>query len=94
MAQAKVQYKRVYVNVEVNFDSTGRMLPRALIWSDGKKYDIDRVLDIRPAYAEKAGGQGDRYKIKVRGADRELFFEHSADLSSPIVGRWFVEGRA
>ena len=40
------------------------MLPRTIVWEDGLKYDIDRVIDIRPAYAAKAGGQGDRYTIQ------------------------------
>ena len=89
MTQEK--YRRVYVNVDVRFDSGGMMHPRALVWTDGRRYEIDRVLDVRPAHAEKAGGQGDRYKIRVRGKERELFFEHSACPESPQVGRWFVE---
>ncbi len=91
MIQAK--YRRVYVNVDVRFDSAGRMHPRALMWTDGRKYEIDRVIDVRPAHAKKAGGQGDRYKIRVHGQERELFFEHSTSPESPQVGRWFVECR-
>ena len=45
MAQAQPQYKRVYVQVDVEFSPEGRMLPRALVWQDGKRYEIDRVLD-------------------------------------------------
>ena len=52
------------------------------------------MLDIRPAHAEKAGGQGDRYKVKMKGLEKQLFFEHNSDASSFMVGRWFVEGRA
>lgn len=52
------------------------------------------MLDIRPAHAEKAGGQGDRYKVKMKGLEKQLFFEHNTDASSFMVGRWFVEGRA
>lgn len=53
-------------------------------------YEIDRVLDVRPAYAER-GGQGDRYKIIVDNRERYLFFEHSTDFGQPMTGRWFVE---
>lgn len=94
MAQAQPQYKRVYVQVDVEFSPEGRMFPRALVWQDGKRYEIDRVLDIRPAHAEKAGGQGDRYKVKMKGLERQLFFEHNTNTSSSVIGRWFVEGRA
>ena len=94
MAQTTLTYKRVYVDVDVRFDNAGRMMPRVLTWKDGRKYEIDKVLDVRPAHAARAGGQGDRYKVRMRGQERELFFEHSTDMSSPNVGRWFVEGKA
>ena len=54
-----VQYKRVYVEVEVQFISGGSMRPRALIWRDGRKYEIERILDVRPArrsLADRATG--------------------------------------
>ena len=50
---------KVYVPVRVAFDETGRMFPRAIRWEDGQVYEIDRVLDVRPSYAARAGGQGD-----------------------------------
>lgn len=93
MAQTAARYKRVYVDVDVSFDPDGKMIPRTLVWTDGRPYEIDRVLDVRPAHAEKAGGQGDRYKVRMRGQERELFFEHNPDMSSRIVGRWFVEAK-
>ena len=67
------------------------MLPRAIVWEDGHRYEIDRGIDVRPAYAAKAGGQGDRYTIKVGGQQKYLFFERSTNLSGDIIGRWFVE---
>lgn len=54
---------------------------------------IDRVLDIRPAVAMKAGGQGDRYTIRVLGRDSYLFFERNASKNGNSIGRWFVERR-
>ena len=82
---------KVYVPVEVSFDEKGRMYPRRIHWEDGQAYDVDRILDVRPAYAARAGGQGDRYKVKMRNQERELFFEHNPETGSPQVGRWFVE---
>lgn len=93
MAQISNEYQRIYVNVDVRFDPAGRMVPRTLIWTDGRSYEIDKVLDVRPAHAQKAGGQGDRYKVSVLGRERELFFEHSTQVGTPQVGRWFVEGK-
>ena len=48
---------KVYVSVFVEHRSDGTMLPREIIWEDGQKYEIDRVIDIRPAYAAKAGAR-------------------------------------
>ena len=78
---------KVYVSVFVEHRSDGTMLPREIIWEDGQKYEIDRVIDIRPAYAAKAGGQGDRYTIQVNGARTYLYFERSTNLTGNTIGR-------
>ena len=92
MTNANAEAARIYVAVEADFDENGAITPRELTWSDGRRYEIDRVLDVRPAAARKAGGQGDRYTIRVRGQTRYLFFERSANLNGANIGRWFVEG--
>lgn len=84
---------KVYVAVDVFFLRDGTMLPRRLTWEDGKHYDIDRVIAVRPAYAEKAGGMGDRYTVRIQGQERFLFFEHALDPQNHQVGRWFLERR-
>ena len=85
---------KVYVPVEVQFRSDGRMLPRMITWEDGTKFEIDRVSDIRQAAAMRAGGQGDRYTIFINGKQSYLFFERSANQSGNNIGRWFVERRS
>lgn len=85
--------RKVYVGVYSYTDPDGRMLPRELAWEDGTVYEIDRILDIRQAAAMKAGGQGDRYTISVRGQRSYLFFERSEKLAGNNIGRWFVERR-
>ena len=87
----KPQYLKKYVNVRVDFNDEGIMLPRSIVWTDGHEYAIDRVKDIRSAPALKAGGQGDRYTVVVAGKERFLFFEHNADYGNERIGRWFVE---
>ena len=84
---------KAYVPVKVDFREDGVMLPRIITWEDGRSYPIDRVIDIRPAHAAKAGGQGDRYTIQVHGARTYLFFERTTNLTGNIIGRWFVERR-
>ena len=87
------RYIRQYVEVSVNFDSSGKMQPNALVWEDGHRYEIDRVREIQPAPALKAGGMGSRFTVRIAGRERYLFFEHSADPRSVRPGRWFVERR-
>ena len=84
---------KVYVRVRADFSEEGIMLPREITWEDGKKFEIDRILDIRQAPALKAGGQGDRYTIMVQGKQSYLFFERSTNLTGNVIGRWFVERR-
>ena len=72
---------KVYVSVFVEHRSDGTMLPREIIWEDGQKYEIDRVIDIRPAYAAKAGGQGDRYTIQVNGARTYLYLNLTSRMN-------------
>ena len=93
MQTAAIKPPKVYVAVRVEFTADGTMLPRELTWEDGEKFDIDRVTDIRQAAAMKAGGQGDRYTIWVRGRQSYLFFERNHSLTGNNLGRWFVERR-
>lgn len=86
------QYK-VYVAVELSVDKEGHIRPKSLTWEDGVTYEIDKLLDVRPGYAAKAGGQGDRYTIVVQGKRTYLYFERSPNLTGNVIGRWFVERR-
>ena len=92
-SQHKPRSPKVYVQVKADFREDGVMLPREIIWEDGVTYEIDKVLQITQAAAMRAGGQGDRYKIRVRGKESYLFFERSANLTGNNIGRWFVERR-
>lgn len=85
---------KVYVPVNATFGADGKMRPRMLYWEDGRTYTIDKVLDVRPAAAARAGGQGDRYTVEIEGKVSYLFFEHNTTYGTPIIGRWFVERKA
>lgn len=88
-----IRSPKVYVSVVAQFQADGSLRPLELTWEDGRKYTIDRVTDIRQAPAMKAGGQGDRYTIRINGQHSYLFFERSEKNSGDNVGRWFVERR-
>ena len=84
---------KVYVAVKADIAENGKTIPRQITWEDGTKYEIDRILDIRQAAAMKAGGQGDRYTVRIGGRQSYLFFERSTNLAGNNIGRWFVERR-
>lgn len=75
-------YDKVYVEVVVEFNIDGKMIPKSLRWDDGTVYEIDKILDERRAASLKAGGQGIRYLCQIHGKERFLFYEKP---------KWFVE---
>ncbi|MHB8062705.1 MAG: hypothetical protein ACYDG2_08750 [Ruminiclostridium sp.] len=76
--------RKVFVEVVANFYSDGTLTPKLIIWEDGRKYEINKVLEVKKAASLKVGGQGIRYKCRISGKDTCLFLED---------GRWFVEGK-
>lgn len=87
----KRTYDRIYVKVNTDFDSTGYMMPRSIIWSDGRIFKIDEIRDFRPAAALESNRSGDCYTVVIHGEEKHLFFEKTGELFAARVGRWFVE---
>ena len=74
---------KTFVTVTAVHDAEGKTKPLALVWTNGKQYEIDRVTDVRQAPSLRGGGLGMRYTVKVRGKEVYLFEDE---------GRGFVEG--
>ena len=83
--------ERIYVKVNSDFDSTGFMQPRSIIWQDGRVFPIDSVRDFRPASSLDQRLPGDCYTVVIKGETKHLFFERSQDRFASHFGRWFVE---
>lgn len=73
---------KAYVEVIADFSSDGRMKPLRLIWEDGRKYDVDRILRVDRCASLKEGGAGIRYVCRILGRRVELYYEEN--------GFWFV----
>lgn len=73
-----------YIDVIAKFDMDGNIKPLAVVWEDGKLYEIDRVLDMRPAVSLKAGGAGIRYLCRIQGHERYVWLEEN---------KWFIEAK-
>lgn len=76
--------RKVYVKVLSETDEEGNISPIEITWEDGRSYIIDKVTDIRRAYAGKVGGTAMRYSVRIAGKDTYIFKED---------GKWFVESK-
>lgn len=68
----------------VKYLEDGTIMPLAIYWSEGKFYEIDRVIDIRPCASLKAGGAGIRYTCMIQGHEKYIWLEEN---------KWFVEAK-
>ena len=78
--------RKVYVCVNADFTSEGKVLPRWFLWEDGRKYVIDRIIDTQRAASLKAGGIGLRYTIRVKGKETYIWLEDNEN-------KWFMQGK-
>ena len=76
---------KIYVDVNVEFQKDGTLIPRSIIWDDGKVYEIQKVTNVRRAASLVAGATGIRYTIYIDGYESHLYFGDNR--------RWFVEGK-
>lgn len=76
--------RRAYVKVVVEYSPEGKIRPLSVEWEDGRRFEVDRLLDVRRAASTRAGGQGMRYTVRILGHETYLFEDE---------GRWFVEAK-
>lgn len=73
---------KTFITVIAAHNPKGEIKPISIIWEDGRKYSVDKVLDVRIAASLKMGGQGRRYTCRIHG--KEVFLFHDS-------GQWFIE---
>lgn len=66
---------KTFIEVIAEHDREGRIKPLSITWADGRKYSIDKVLDVRVAASLKMGGKGLRYTCKIHGKQVFLFYD-------------------
>jgi hypothetical protein len=71
-----------YVDVIVLNRKDGKIMPLALVWSNGVRYPIDKVSQVTRAASTLSGGTGIRYTCRIQNQERYLYFEED---------RWFIE---
>ena len=73
---------KVYIDVNEDRLADGTVLPCAITWEDGMRYEIDQIMDIRKAASLKCGGAGLRYTVRIGESVTYMWFEEN---------RWFVK---
>ena len=63
MVQGIAARRKRYVEVEATFLEDGRIVPRAVIWHDGRRFPVRAVLGVRRCTSLKVGGEGVRYDV-------------------------------
>ena len=74
---------KVNLDILVEHKADGKVLPKMILWPDGRRFVIDKVLEVKQAPALKVGGIGTRYLCMIGGRERAIF---------EVRGLWFVEG--
>lgn len=78
-------YEKVYIEMNETVTKDGRVLPRKFKWIEGNDeytYEIGKILEIKKTAAPHVGGLATRYKVRINGQDKCLWYEGP---------RWFVE---
>ena len=78
-----MQCRKRYVEVIAHYDPEGQIKPLAIYWPENRElYEVDKVLDVRPAASLKGGGAGIRYTCRIKGRETYIWLEDT---------KWFVE---
>lgn len=80
----KVQHKKTYVQVAVDFYPDGRVRPTMIKWRDGRQFYIDMIKEIQDVVIPDAQPIV-HYICVVWGRDCSLCFENNL--------KWFVSER-
>lgn len=80
-----VNYEKVYISVYLKINTDGIMKPVEIEWTDGTRYDIDKIIDERNAPPEHTGGVLTRkYKVIIKGREKIIYLDKQTN-------KWFVE---
>ncbi len=73
---------KIYLIVNAKHDTDGSRVPISIVWSDGRVFEVDKVLEVKSAASIKGGSLGIRYRCKIMGKEVDLFDDE---------GKWFME---
>ena len=74
---------KTYVTVKACFNPEGEISPEAVIWEDGRSFDIDRVTEVRMAAIPAVKATAEKMRAGFRKPDGSFsyFADHSSQVS-------------
>jgi hypothetical protein len=73
---------KIFIEVTAKHNIDGSVRPLTLKWTDGRVFEIDRLIDACQAPSLKGGGLGIRYTCRIYNKEVYLFDDE---------GCWFIE---
>lgn len=77
-------YQKQMVEVIALFSIDGQIIPLEIIWIDGKRFRVDKVMTKKRVPSRTGGLLVERYTILVEGQQRYLYYQKEGE-------KWFVE---
>ena len=63
--------KKTYVKVECQCSEDGAVIPKTIIWHDGRRWTVDRVIHSCASYNGEF--EGIRYTVKIGSAEKNIY---------------------
>lgn len=71
-----------YVGVQAMHELDGSITPLVMHWPDGRKFEVDKILDVRTS-ATVGNGLGKRYICQICNKQVNLFLDND--------GKWYIK---
>ena len=71
-----------FVDVIALMPTTGKVIPRSIIWETGQIFEIDKILEIKRQASTKGGGAGIKFTCQIKGQRKSIFLKGYT---------WFIE---
>lgn len=72
----------VYVRVIADMKPKMQIMPKSIIWEDGREFAIDEIKDVRQVLVSGMGKECMAYFVEIRGSRRVLYLDR--------MMQWFI----
>ena len=69
----RIRYVKQYVRAVAELGADGHVVPLYIIWPDGRRFDIEKVVDTGFSSSPKPGCSGVRYSVVISGQTKVLW---------------------